>query len=48
MITYNILADCYANTDFALTNLFAYCPKQYIDMDYRITANTEGNSWLSW
>ena len=36
MITYNILADCYANTDFALSSLFPYCSKQHIDINYRI------------
>ena len=36
MITYNILADCYANTEFALSSLFPYCPQSIMDVNYRM------------
>ncbi len=30
VVTYNILADQYASTDYAQQHLFAYCPKQCV------------------
>jgi 2',5'-phosphodiesterase len=35
MVSYNLLADQYASTDHALDNLFAFCPREYIAIDYR-------------
>lgn len=35
VISYNILADQYADSEFARTNLFPSCPAYAIDMDYR-------------
>lgn len=37
VVSYNILADCYANTEQAQNELFAYCPEKYRSMDYRIS-----------
>lgn len=34
--SYNILADCYATSDYARSDLFPYCPDEAIQMDYRI------------
>merc|ERR1719469_918149 len=35
--TYNILADCYANTDFTLKKMAPYLNKEYINMaDHRL------------
>ncbi|XP_067001852.2 2',5'-phosphodiesterase 12 isoform X2 [Anabrus simplex] len=35
VISYNILADLYADSDVARTQLFPYCPPYALDMDYR-------------
>jgi mRNA deadenylase 3'-5' endonuclease subunit Ccr4 len=35
MVSYNLLADQYASTDHALNNLFAFCPREYMAIDYR-------------
>lgn len=35
VISYNILADLYADSDFARSHLFSTCPSYAIEMDYR-------------
>lgn len=35
VVCYNILADLYADSDFARSKLFSSCPPYAIDMDYR-------------
>ncbi|CAL1533474.1 unnamed protein product [Lymnaea stagnalis] len=35
VLTYNILAQIYADTDLARQELFNYCPSHALDMDYR-------------
>ncbi|KAH9498116.1 2',5'-phosphodiesterase 12 [Bulinus truncatus] len=35
VMTYNILAQIYADTDLARQELFHYCPSKALDMDYR-------------
>lgn len=35
IISYNILADTYADSDFSKDVLFPYCPQYALDMDYR-------------
>mmetsp|Transcript_2977 Transcript_2977/g.4798 ORF Transcript_2977/g.4798 Transcript_2977/m.4798 type:complete len:783 (-) Transcript_2977:1199-3547(-) len=35
IVTYNILADQYASTDKARTELFYYCPPPFLEADYR-------------
>lgn len=35
VMSYNILADLYADSDFARTNLFNYCPIYALTIDYR-------------
>ena len=35
VVTYNILADCYCDTDWARTNLYSHCDPQYLKSDYR-------------
>ncbi|XP_076821644.1 2',5'-phosphodiesterase 12-like isoform X1 [Clavelina lepadiformis] len=36
VVCYNILADCYAETDTAKTLLFPYCSNEFMKIDYRI------------
>ncbi|CAG5136448.1 unnamed protein product [Candidula unifasciata] len=35
VLTYNLLAQVYADTDLARQELFSYCPKHALEMDYR-------------
>ena len=35
VVSYNLLADTYSDTDFAREVLFPYCPRYALDMDYR-------------
>ncbi|XP_017065397.2 2',5'-phosphodiesterase 12 [Drosophila eugracilis] len=35
VITYNLLADLYASSDYAGSTLFSYCPSKYLQKDYR-------------
>ncbi|XP_053699293.1 2',5'-phosphodiesterase 12 [Sabethes cyaneus] len=35
MVTYNILADLYADSDYSRTELFGYCPNYALHIDYR-------------
>lgn len=35
VMSYNILADLYADSDFARKNLFGYCAQYALDLDYR-------------
>lgn len=35
VISYNLLADLYADSDFSRDILFPYCPPQYLHIDYR-------------
>lgn len=35
VVSYNLLADLYADSDFSRTNLFPYCPPYALKMDYR-------------
>ncbi|KAL1457804.1 hypothetical protein WDU94_007997 [Cyamophila willieti] len=35
VVTYNILAEIYADTDTARNELFSYCPSYALDMEYR-------------
>ncbi|XP_011702462.1 PREDICTED: 2',5'-phosphodiesterase 12 isoform X1 [Wasmannia auropunctata] len=35
VISYNVLADTYADSDFSKDVLFPYCPQYALDMDYR-------------
>ncbi|KAK9819723.1 hypothetical protein WJX72_001675 [[Myrmecia] bisecta] len=35
LVTYNILADQYASSNFARTHLFAYCPSKFMAPEYR-------------
>ncbi|XP_075211300.1 2',5'-phosphodiesterase 12 [Lycorma delicatula] len=35
ILSYNILADVYAETDEALNSLFSYCPRYALTLDYR-------------
>ncbi|GAB6028344.1 hypothetical protein CHUAL_002515 [Chamberlinius hualienensis] len=35
MVSYNILADLYANSDFSRESLFPYCPPYALGIDYR-------------
>ena len=35
VVSYNILADCYSNTDMAFTQLYPYCPKKFLNGFYR-------------
>lgn len=34
-MSYNILADCYADTETAKNELFAHCPVEFLDVEYR-------------
>lgn len=34
-VSYNILADCYADTETARNDLFPYCPSEALELDYR-------------
>ena len=35
LVTYNILADNYANTPFAREKLYHYCPGKFLNVDFR-------------
>jgi len=35
VVTYNILADVYADSDFSRDYLFAHCPPEILSIDYR-------------
>ena len=35
MVSYNLLADYYADSDFSRTSLFAYCPPEWLHGEYR-------------
>lgn len=35
MVSYNLLADQYASTEHALDVLFSFCPRAFMDIDYR-------------
>ncbi|XP_038668761.1 2',5'-phosphodiesterase 12 [Scyliorhinus canicula] len=35
VVSYNILADAYAQTEFSRTNLYPYCPPYALEVDYR-------------
>jgi len=35
VVTYNILADVYADSDFSRDFLFAHCPADVLSIDYR-------------
>jgi len=35
IITYNILADIYADSDFSRDYLFPHCPAEILSIDYR-------------
>ena len=35
VVSYNVLADVYASSEFAKEKLYPYCPPQYLDIDYR-------------
>ena len=35
VMTYNLLADYYADSDFSRTSLFAYCPAEWLHGEYR-------------
>ncbi|KAH8353432.1 hypothetical protein KR084_010939 [Drosophila pseudotakahashii] len=35
VVTYNLLADLYASSDYAGSTLFSYCPSKYLQIDYR-------------
>ncbi|KAK3085717.1 hypothetical protein FSP39_007770 [Pinctada imbricata] len=35
VVTYNILADCYADTEFTKTTLYPYCASYALSLDYR-------------
>lgn len=35
IMSYNILADTYADSDFSKDVLYPYCPQYALDMDYR-------------
>ena len=35
VVSYNILAELYADSDLARTQLFATCPEYALSMDYR-------------
>ncbi|XP_039479143.1 2',5'-phosphodiesterase 12 [Drosophila santomea] len=35
VVSYNLLADLYASSDYAGSTLFSYCPAKYLQMDYR-------------
>ena len=35
VVSYNLLADTYSDSDFARDVLFPYCPPYALDMDYR-------------
>ena len=35
IVTYNLLADMYSDSKTAREELFSYCPKQFLTMDYR-------------
>ncbi|XP_017050590.2 2',5'-phosphodiesterase 12 [Drosophila ficusphila] len=35
VISYNLLADLYASSDYAGSTLFSYCPAKYLQIDYR-------------
>jgi len=34
-MTYNILADAYADTEYTKAYLFPYCPEHALDINYR-------------
>jgi mRNA deadenylase 3'-5' endonuclease subunit Ccr4 len=36
VVSYNILADCYCGSEFAITHLFGYCDPAYLSLDYRL------------
>ena len=36
MVSYNILADLYADSDYSRTVLFAQCPPYALSIDYRV------------
>ncbi|KAH8241525.1 hypothetical protein KR026_010129 [Drosophila bipectinata] len=35
VMTYNLLADLYTDSDYTRTHLFPYCPPEYLQIDYR-------------
>ncbi|XP_017115627.1 2',5'-phosphodiesterase 12 [Drosophila elegans] len=35
VVTYNLLADLYASSDYAGKTLFSYCPAKYLQIDFR-------------
>ena len=35
VVSYNLLAEVYSDTDFAKEHLFHYCPYEVLEMDYR-------------
>ncbi|RNA38549.1 2 -5 -phosphodiesterase 12 [Brachionus plicatilis] len=35
VVTYNVLANCYSDTSLAKTDLYPYCPLEYLDFKYR-------------
>ncbi|GFR85315.1 2',5'-phosphodiesterase 12 [Elysia marginata] len=35
VLTYNLLAEVYSDTDFSRDHLFHYCPPEFLTMDYR-------------
>nr|XP_016935605.1 2',5'-phosphodiesterase 12 [Drosophila suzukii]XP_016935614.1 2',5'-phosphodiesterase 12 [Drosophila suzukii] len=35
VVSYNLLADLYASSDYAGSTLFSYCPSKYLQIDYR-------------
>ncbi|XP_070139287.1 2',5'-phosphodiesterase 12 isoform X2 [Drosophila kikkawai] len=35
VVTYNLLADYYADSDYSRKTLFPYCPPKYLEIDYR-------------
>lgn len=35
VVTYNLLADLYADSDYSRKHLFPYCPPEYLQVDYR-------------
>ncbi|KQS70529.1 uncharacterized protein Dere_GG26826 [Drosophila erecta] len=35
VVSYNLLADLYASSDYAGSTLFSYCPAKYLQIDYR-------------
>lgn len=35
LVTYNLLLDAFCDNDWACTNLYQFCPKQFLRLDYR-------------